>query len=381
MEIPRLAFEREFSRLTGLVNQADGQPFTSFREGLPSEWEGYKEIVRKDARRRLALNEWRPSDVGTGRILTRVLEAIEFSGNNLVHWPARRGPKGQSHRALLDARSDTASCRNFEQWFIDLFKRRSGEQAAFEHFRELAGDRYDLIAYLFFLKDWNRFMPIAPATFDQALGLLGLDLVTTRHCSWRNYVQYNDALRGVQRLLRTRVDGGARLIDAHSFCWLLIRLTPRKAEERRRHYRALVRNYEAGDKRIEVWRRTEQTMLRRYVLQGRDSGPCCLCRRKFPIEFLVAAHIKPRSKCTQPEKDDRRNVVAMCRFGCDDLFERGYVYVAEGKIRANGSRIENATRPVKRYVTSLLSLGSCEEWPRSRDFFEWHASSECVVKS
>ena len=89
----------------------------------------------------------------------------------------------------------------------------------------MAGDRYDLIAYLFFLKDWMRFTPIAPTVFDKAFKLLGIDLVTTRSCSWENYSAYNSALVSVQQALKDVASvEDTRLIDAHSFCWMLVRL-------------------------------------------------------------------------------------------------------------------------------------------------------------
>src|SRR5438874_9970262 len=68
-------------------------------------------------------------------------------------------------------------------------------------------------------------MPIAPTTFDKAFRLLELDVITSHHCSWENYALYNDAIRAVQRRLQDVGEiGGARLIDAHSFCWILVRL-------------------------------------------------------------------------------------------------------------------------------------------------------------
>jgi hypothetical protein len=73
-------------------------------------------------------------------------------------------------------------------------------------------------------------MPIATTTFDTAFRLLEVDLVTKQHCSWDNYQHFNDTLRSVQRRL---VDVGelsdARLIDAHSFCWILVRRLDNRA--------------------------------------------------------------------------------------------------------------------------------------------------------
>jgi hypothetical protein len=55
--------------------------------------------------------------------------------------------------------------------------------------------------------------------------LLGIDLVTTGQCSWENYAAYNNALADVQNELRERAGvTNARLIDAHSFCWMLIQV-------------------------------------------------------------------------------------------------------------------------------------------------------------
>jgi hypothetical protein len=83
----------------------------------------------------------------------------------------------------------------------------------------------NLIAYLFFLKDSKRFVPIAPTTFDKALRLLEIDLVTAHNCSWQNYSRFNEALLAVKQMLRDETGlSDARLIDAHSFCWMLVRL-------------------------------------------------------------------------------------------------------------------------------------------------------------
>ena len=48
------------------------------------------------------------------------------------------------------------------------------------------------------------------------------------------------------------------------------------------------------------------------------------------MQFLVAAHIKKRSVCTDAEKRDLKYVaMSACKFGCDELFERGYIAVAD----------------------------------------------------
>ncbi|NMO01890.1 HNH endonuclease [Gordonia sp. TBRC 11910] len=76
--------------------------------------------------------------------------------------------------------------------------------------------------------------------------------------------------------------------------------------------------------------RIEQAALRAFLADGRSQAACALCGRILPMSMLVAAHIKPRSKCTDQE---RRNFSAVailaCVLGCDALFERGYIAVDE----------------------------------------------------
>lgn len=232
MHVSPAAFDREFAEFRALIRKhVDGEEFTTFQEGFAADWEGYKENVRNEALERLQMATWDASKVGTGDILKRVINAIEINENpdtlrnNLVAWQNRYGHKNRAHAALLDAQNNARSKEKFEEWFLDFAQDRCTDEELFETFRELAGSRYDLLAYLFFLKDWTRFMPIATTTFDDAFRLLEIGLITRQRCSWENYADYNEALRAVQRHLIDRAGlRGARLIDAHSFCWIRVRL-------------------------------------------------------------------------------------------------------------------------------------------------------------
>jgi hypothetical protein len=83
------------------------------------------------------------------------------------------------------------------------------------------------------------------------------------------------------------------------------------------------------DRIAQVAQRIEQNYLRQ-VLFPDQTATCDLCGRAFTVEFLVAAHIKKRSACSEDERRDALNVVmAACKFGCDELYERGYVTVSE----------------------------------------------------
>ncbi|WP_435308556.1 hypothetical protein [Sebaldella termitidis] len=79
--------------------------------------------------------------------------------------------------------------------------------------------------------------------------------------------------------------------------------------------------------------RVEQAYLRKKLFKNKRESRCCICGKKYLVSFMVAAHIKKRSLCSKDEKLDAENIVApMCKFGCDEMFERGYIFVDDGFI-------------------------------------------------
>jgi hypothetical protein len=231
MAVSAELFDAQFGHFRDSVRRASpvASEFRSFQDGLAAQWEDYKPRLRERALFLLDIMHWREDIIGNGEILNKVIASIEIEGgndrNNLVQWVNRFGHTNRSHHALLDARLDTHQCFAFEKLFFDFYLDRSDHVTVFERLRIMAGRRYDLLAYFFFLKDIERFMPIATRTFDEAFALLGIDLVTEGQCSWENYTRYNSALSEIRDALRERADlPDVRLIDAHSFCWMLIRL-------------------------------------------------------------------------------------------------------------------------------------------------------------
>lgn len=229
MPLDLTVFHDQFARFRRLV-AAEGkdQPFTNFQEGAAAVWEGYKTRLRDHALELLAADGWSAGQVGGGVILQHVVDAIEIQDsrvtltNNLVFWQNRFGHANRDHRVLLEAQTDPHLRRESEDLIFSLYRGGEDEGAIFDRLSQLIGAKYPLLAYLFFLKDMDRFMPIQPTTFDRAFRHLGIDLVTLRDCSWDNYRRYNAALGEVRGALAA-IEGlsKVRLVDAHSFCWML----------------------------------------------------------------------------------------------------------------------------------------------------------------
>jgi len=117
--------------------------------------------------------------------------------------------------------------------------------------------------------------------------------------------------------------------------------------------------------------RKEQSFLRKFIFGNRQTAECFICGRLLPKDLLVAAHIKARSECSTEERLDFRNlVVPMCKLGCDDLFERGYLSVEDGRVIVSARVDGNAALAE---TASVLRGRACASWRAdSAKYFQWH---------
>ncbi|MGW0699234.1 hypothetical protein ACWD0A_07850 [Streptomyces sp. NPDC002867] len=118
--------------------------------------------------------------------------------------------------------------------------------------------------------------------------------------------------------------------------------------------------------------RGEQAALKRRLLPGTTSE-CALCGRELPGTFLVGAHIKKRSMCTDAEKRDLVNIAMLaCTFGCDALYEHGYVTVTPGG-SIQVSPLAHDIPEVAAYIQERLASRTVTWWTESREpYYDWH---------
>jgi hypothetical protein len=104
---------------------------------------------------------------------------------------------------------------------FDLYRSGADEDTIFGGLSEISGSKYPLLAYLFFLKDMDRFAPIQPTGFDRTFKAMGIPFTTLRQCNWANYSTFTNVLADVQHRIAVEANlANVRLIDAHSFCWI-----------------------------------------------------------------------------------------------------------------------------------------------------------------
>lgn len=132
------------------------------------------------------------------------------------------------------------------------------------------------------------------------------------------------------------------------------------------------------DETIAAVRRMEQAYLRKYILPS-NSGICALCERTFPIEFLVAAHIKRRSVCADSEKRDFANVaMPNCKMGCDELFGRGLVGIDDQGVIVVSPKAPDVG-PVAVYIGQHLRDRRLSFWTDrtgARSYFQYHLQND-----
>jgi hypothetical protein len=128
--------------------------------------------------------------------------------------------------------------------------------------------------------------------------------------------------------------------------------------------------------------RAEQYLIREYLLLKHqdssnsndvDAGACMLCKKTLPAKMLVAAHVKPRAKCTTEERADIENIAMLQCVTCDALYENGYI-----SIQDNGQIITSRLHPPMSDLNEIFSNleGSVTEYANNNanrlSYLEYH---------
>lgn len=209
MTVNQEILEAAFTDFSDFIKSTSGEEFEAFATSkyLNAE-ENYKYAIYEAARENLANKYWKPEDIGTGKIKQKVNYAINARDNNLVFF-------------LL--KSDFArkpNSKELETIFFNFYKDKIKDSEAFYQLMN-EGLKYQLIAYLFFIKNRQKFLPISQKIFDKIFQQIGIpEFKTSGNCSWENYIEFCGIIKQVQKYLKAK-DKNTTLIDAHSFLWIL----------------------------------------------------------------------------------------------------------------------------------------------------------------
>lgn len=354
-------------KLQGLMNNfrlyvenSGGRPFTGFESNeFLCKQEGYKSDIYHSARQLFADACIKERDIGTGKIIDQIaIPAIKLSQNLVnVNQIVRFNNR-------LSEQPDEA-----ERVIYDIYY-GNDEQTAFENAVKFFGAKYDLIAYLFFITDYHRYLPIRSTVFDERFKTLGIDFSTAYQCSWENYVQFNAVIDSVRSMMQEYYGFTIRLIDAHSFVWQAGLINEMFSETGADGAKTL-----AFDESIPKEKETAiisaarigQDRFRRDLLNLWDD--CCSvtgCRNK---NFLIASHIKPWAECHQNNEWLNPYNGLLLIPNLDRAFDQGYIsFDNNGNILISSSLSESDRKSL--HITPDLKLRKV--FDNSLPFLEYH---------
>lgn len=152
-------------------------------------------------------------------------------------------------------------------------------------------------------------------------------------------------------------------------------------EVSKNEYEDIIRSYDRNqlDTEHKAKGRREQAYLRKTLFKNELAHECEVCGVEYPIQFLVAAHIKKRAFCSPDEKLDFENIVIpMCKFGCDDLFERGYISIIDGQVVSNK---KFSTESIDNYINKIEGR-TIKKWNAgTAKYFSWHSEHHLFLKN
>jgi hypothetical protein len=124
------------------------------------------------------------------------------------------------------------------------------------------------------------------------------------------------------------------------------------------------------EKEVSSFIRLEQGWLRSQLFGNNTFYKCACCKRVLNVDMIVTAHIKPRKHCSHSERIDKKVVFPLCKFGCDELFEKRFLIVEGGRFVFNEHR--HIAEDVKEVVTALEGE-ICEYYDhKTKEYFEFH---------
>lgn len=154
--------------------KSDGIRFDSFQENPYLHHDEDKQDVFLRAREVLKPDMWKKRDIGTGKMIfeqaKQALDCNEMScGSSLVSWQSVDDFKKMPMSRITET----------ERVLFDLY-RGNDDAVTFRAFMGLFS--YDLIAYLFFVKDMDVYLPVRSENLGDRFKILGIEYPMAGKC-------------------------------------------------------------------------------------------------------------------------------------------------------------------------------------------------------
>lgn len=187
--------------LEGQERSNSSRPFCNVEED-------YKRDIANKAAEALKVADWNKEQIGDGTIGAYAIKAVQKNVNLIGKFQVSAFASTVKENPL-----------DSEKVLYDFYHDHK-EQECFEELCRVFGKKYDLLSYLYFVKDPKRYLPLRSSIFDKIFIKLGIDLKTAGRCSWENYQEFIDVVNEVREAMVDYYDEpDIDLLDAHSFLW------------------------------------------------------------------------------------------------------------------------------------------------------------------
>ena len=157
---------------------------------LANTQEDYKRVVARKVTEVLDVETWAEGDIGEGTIGARAIKAVQRNQNLIGRFQVS---------VFADKVKEDYTVS--ERMLFDLFHERK-DQECFERICRLFGRKYDLVAYLYYIADPDKYLPLRSSIFDGIFKKLGINLQMTGLCSWENYQEYLSTIAVVRDVIK-----------------------------------------------------------------------------------------------------------------------------------------------------------------------------------
>lgn len=155
------------------------------------------------------IENWKTRFSKNGKLVDKIIEAS--SETNLMDYHQENIIKD----ILSDVQTDALESA------LQLLYTGDDDSIAFGQIVKIVGGRFDVLSFIFFLKNPEIYLPVRSQLFDERFKLLGIDSRLSGNCRWDKYQEYNRWIKEVCDFLKEYLNTMITMIDAHSFLWVL----------------------------------------------------------------------------------------------------------------------------------------------------------------
>lgn len=324
MDKTKLQQYMERFRIYACGGRYEQNPNLNFQSNsILSKEEGYKHEKSVSAMQKWRECNYTSEDIGSGKVVRTLWSFAQ--NTNLVDTKHTIGFEQKLfHNLELSDRItyNIFNSTNDEYWFNEAAKVWKGKRAG----------RYDFIAFAFFLKNDQKYLPLRSKIFQtQIFPRIGIEYKMFGKCQWENYQGFIRIVREIRDQLELYFDHDFSLIDAHSFLWMI---DHQICEE---GWHLPIINPSDGDEKIkdvmsQVKTRVGQTQYRNALIEYWE-GKCSVTGCDV-LPLLRASHVKPWCECNKNnEQVDVHNGLLLIP-NLDTLFDKGFItFEDNGRIR------------------------------------------------